>query len=886
MLGNAGRRVRLILVAPLAAAGMLMVPAIPARASTAVATGPTPVSADGATLKLQNGSDLPWPICDPDNEKAADPNFTKRVEVESTFAVDPANPNNMVAAWMQGNADLIVVGYSRNGGGSWDYSIPPTVACTGGRPSSSETDPSISFGPPPSGAPPGEPGIVYLTSSIPPASRGTNEVIINTSLDGGQTWGPPTPLATAGGRCNMSNPADGVCPVVDGLTTALADPQRPDYAYAMWVGAKPTADGLVANQYVAHTTDGGDNWTTSKIPWGVGQPERFAADGRILILPPTAAAPNGTLVAVFLSLPPTLGGTPPHVEGPGSLMVSRSVDDPSTPEVDLGVNWTDPEPIEGADPSDPTPTVESAPSAAVAPDGTIYLTWQRTETLVTCSGTTQLSPRASFSLMYAKSTDGGVTWQSAPAGPPIAGPTVKGARPDIQVAPSVAVASDGTVGIAFYDHRRDGNDCVDPLVTDLRLRHSHDGGLNWSEDLLFGAFRKSFAPGGTARGNCDDAIDNDEDGKVNDGCPAVMAAETGAQCDNPIDDAEDIPPDGPDQKVNDGCPTVGGQNEDPSEARGFIGDYQGIAPVGDGFGMSFALSSRCSSTNANCPGAANFFLPRTEAEAQCDNAIDDDGDGKVNNGCPPVGTAETGAQCDNAIDDDVDGKVNDGCSGEPDDIFFSRVRVIPNGYARPKAATPTTIRLVPAYEECAGGNGSHGAPLSAPSCIPPAQTSHHLTVGTPDSNGKVAVSTGQIQLKVVGESPINPGNGDQADVQITTSVTDVRNQSDLSDYTGELRAVLGLRITDRYNTPFLDDPATVMDAPLSFAVPCSATTGPEGGTCNLATTADAVMSDVAREGQRAIWELSQVKVYDGGSDGDADTTGDNTLFAVQGTFAP
>ena len=46
-------------------------------------------------------------------------------------------------------------------------------------------------------------------------------------------------------------------------------------------------------------------------------------------------------------------------------------------------------------------------------------------------------------------------------------------------------------------------------------------------------------------------------------------------------------------------------------------------------------------------------------------------------------------------------------------------------------------------------------------------------------------------LKVLGESPINPNNGDQADVQITMSITDVRNRSDLSDYTGELRAVFG-----------------------------------------------------------------------------------------------
>ena len=39
-------------------------------------------------------------------------------------------------------------------------------------------------------------------------------------------------------------------------------------------------------------------------------------------------------------------------------------------------------------------------------------------------------------------------------------------------------------------------------------------------------------------------------------------------------------------------------------------------------------------------------------------------------------------------------------------------------------------------------------------------------------------------------------------------------------------------------------------------------------------------------GKRAIWELGQVGVYDGGADADADTPGDNTLFMTQGIFVP
>jgi hypothetical protein len=208
------------------------------------------------------------------------------------------------------------------------------------------------------------------------------------------------------------------------------------------------------------------------------------------------------------------------------------------------------------------------------------------------------------------------------------------------------------------------------------------------------------------------------------------------------------------------------------------------------------------------------------------------------------------------------------------------------GYARPKAATPLDIRLVPAFEECVSDNASHGAPLAVPSCSPAVQTSDYLTVGSPEGNGKQAASAGVLTLKAQGETPIDPGNGDQADVELTASLTDVRNQGSLTDYTGELRFVATLRITDRDNGEELRDPATASDVTLSFSVPCSATAGTQGASCNISTTADSVLAGVAKEGDRSIWELGKLEVFDGGSDGDGDTTGDNTLFAEPGLFVP
>jgi glucose/arabinose dehydrogenase len=223
-------------------------------------------------------------------------------------------------------------------------------------------------------------------------------------------------------------------------------------------------------------------------------------------------------------------------------------------------------------------------------------------------------------------------------------------------------------------------------------------------------------------------------------------------------------------------------------------------------------------------------------------------------------------------------------------INTGQVRAITPGYARPVSATPTTVHFVPAFVACASANGTHGAPLSSASCNPPAQTSGYVTVGTPDApgNGQPAKSTGSLTLQVVGETPIDPNNGDQANVNITFKYADVRRKSDLLDYAGELRAILTLRATDRYSGPGLDIPATTADIPFGITVPCSTTPADAtiGSTCNLTTSADAVTANSVVEGKRTIWELGQIKVFDGGADGDADTAGDNTLFAVQGAFAP
>lgn len=212
-------------------------------------------------------------------------------------------------------------------------------------------------------------------------------------------------------------------------------------------------------------------------------------------------------------------------------------------------------------------------------------------------------------------------------------------------------------------------------------------------------------------------------------------------------------------------------------------------------------------------------------------------------------------------------------------------KLVPN-YPRPKGATPSRVPLVPAFTQCTTPNRTHGPALAFGSCNPPAQQSAQLTVGTPDANSRTANSSGLVRFETVVGNPGTPA--DEADVTLRVELTDVRRRSDLADYTGQLQASTSLRITDRDNPP----PAggspvgTAQDGTFSWTVPCSATAdGTVGATCSVVTSADAVTPGVIEEGMRAIWQLGQVQVFDGGADGQASTT-PNTLFAIQGVFVP
>ncbi len=197
------------------------------------------------------------------------------------------------------------------------------------------------------------------------------------------------------------------------------------------------------------------------------------------------------------------------------------------------------------------------------------------------------------------------------------------------------------------------------------------------------------------------------------------------------------------------------------------------------------------------------------------------------------------------------------------------------GDARPVAATKIRSSLAIAFKPCASPDRTHGPPLGFGSCSPPQQASDQLTIGTPDANGPPSQSLGSMRYRVL------PG-----DVRIAVSITDVRKQSDLSDYSGQLQADQTVRITDRRSGFDQDEPGTTMDASFPATVPCTATASTAiGSTCALKTTANALVPGAVTTGARTVWELGPAQVYDGGPDGVA-ATQPNTLFEDQGVFVP
>jgi hypothetical protein len=423
-------------------------------------------------------------------------------ESQAAVAVNPTNPANLVAAWIQDNFNAIVVGFSFEGGRTWTEVVPPTTKCTpGGSPLYGiALDPWLSFGPD---------GVVYLSLAVAGSGFQDTAEIVDTSLDGGRTWSKSV-------VDTLSLSADGL--VIDG-SNVLADPAHPGSAYVQW--SQQDLQFKMRANYVSHTMDGGHTWSPPlPVPHKAGL---FPGTGRLLLLG------DGTLLDVSPEIPtpgpcdPTgqdkslpacpTGNWPP---GPTTLAATRLMEGTWTVPVTIAVEeWKD---------------VGVGPGVALAPNGTIHVSWQH------FVKNSNLGVPPSLTLMDYQSADGGLHWKGGTVGDPVKS---RSERDGLALAaPSVAVSGDGIVGVAFYDHRNDPdrNLISGRKVGDVWFRFSHDGGNTWVEGHVAGPFDHTAAP--------------------------------------------DLG----------GSPISGGG--------GFIGNYQGIAPLpGGGFVITYTLATPLSGAN-------------------------------------------------------------------------------------------------------------------------------------------------------------------------------------------------------------------------------------------------------------------------------------------------
>ena len=370
-------------------------------------------------------------------------------EVEPHVAVDPTNPNHLVAAWQQdrwsnGGARGLRSAASFDGGRTWAGSAAAFTLCTGGDSAAGTdfqraSDPWVSIG---------ADGVVHQIaigfSGVSQTPGSINAVLASRSTDGGRTWSAPATLIRDEGL-----------PFND-KESLTADPTDARFVYAIW-------DRLAAGRgptWFTRSTDGGANWEPARSIYDPG-PGRQTINNQIVVLP------DGTLVAFFTRLI-ALGSIVQQ-----SLMTMRSND--------RGATWSAPEVLtavqsRGTRDPDTGALVRDATNLgtiAAGRNGQLAAVWQDA----------RFSAGLRDGIALARSFDGGLTWTV-----PVAVNQVPGVAAFV---PSVHIRDDGAIGVTYHDLR--DNTPGAGLPTSVWLVETADG-TTWRETRLAGPFDLAAAP--------------------------------------------------------------------------------------------------------------------------------------------------------------------------------------------------------------------------------------------------------------------------------------------------------------------------------------------------------------------------------------------------------
>ena len=370
-------------------------------------------------------------------------------ESEPHLAVNPTNPNNMIAGWHQdrwstGGAQSLGAAFTLNGGLSWQQVVIPFTRCAGAAPRSAgdyerASDPWISFSPN---------GTAHYMALATDNTVAENAMLVARSTNGGATWSAPQVIARSPAQDQKKRS------LFHDKNTITADPHDSRLVYATWTLFRNGITSVV----VSRSTDGGLTWSPAIPVATMGKTGRaehavFRQGAQIVVLP------DGTLVNAFFRIL--------FDEARRVVTFEQAV----LRSVDQGKHWVHADnrvasfaSATAVDPElgIPVRDAQELPSIAVnRTTGQLYMAWQdgnaNSEGLV--------------GIVVARSDDGGVTWST---------PVRVNQATDASVQaflPIVAVNAQGMVGVLFYDWRNDVLGDA-PLSTDVFLS-MFDASLNY-----------------------------------------------------------------------------------------------------------------------------------------------------------------------------------------------------------------------------------------------------------------------------------------------------------------------------------------------------------------------------------------------------------------------
>ncbi|MFC0113587.1 exo-alpha-sialidase [Kibdelosporangium aridum] len=400
-------------------------------AASALTVG-TNAYADATLTKVSGPSPFP-PAC----SETGPGTLHWNSEVQSHAAVNPRNPGHLVGTYQQDRwssiaSQGVVTATSFDGGRTWRQSVPPTSQCSGAGNLKRATDSWVSV------APDGTAYLATLAMTKAFFEPGSEHAIqVSRSRDGGLTWGPATVLVREGGES-----------VFNDLPAVTADPTDSRYVYMVFTKIEVfTETEFTGSAYLARSVDGGRTWEPPKVVYAPGLNSQTIAN-KIVV------RPDGTLVNAF---------TRYYLDASGAEREEVAV----ISSADKGKTWSAPVKVADLtkvgtkDPDTGTPIRDGSDFVHAAASGRdLYLAWQDS----------RFSGGKHDGIVLSRSRDGGLTW-SAPV--PVAAQAFS---------PALAVLSDGTVGVTYYDLR---DNTSDPATLPARysLATSSDG-VTWREQRV------------------------------------------------------------------------------------------------------------------------------------------------------------------------------------------------------------------------------------------------------------------------------------------------------------------------------------------------------------------------------------------------------------------